>query len=93
MKTNRIAGALAALAVTTVLGCNPEPVSPINDTTVVSRVTLPADSFTVRVGATIEIVASAFDQRGLQLTRLPDGGKRDLGCDRREVFFKQNPPR
>jgi hypothetical protein len=61
------------LAVTLLAACANEPTSEADRLIVVGRITLPADSFTVRTGMIVLLEATAVDQRGALLTRLPDG--------------------
>ncbi|MGH7469151.1 MAG: Ig-like domain-containing protein [Longimicrobiales bacterium] len=53
--------------------CDQEPTDTTDRTVVVGRLSLPGDSFTVAVGRTVFLEATAVDQRGALLTRLPNG--------------------
>jgi uncharacterized protein YjdB len=66
----------ALLLATTALlsACDYEVTSTPSQEVTVGRISLPADSYTVRVGEVITIVATAYDHRGVSLSRLPDGG-------------------
>jgi hypothetical protein len=55
------------------LSCAGDPYSTPDRRIVVGRISLPGDSFTVAIGKTVLLQATAVDQRGALLTRLPNG--------------------
>ena len=71
----RLSLSLLPLVAASLLACAEEPdLGPGYQGIIVGRISLPADSFTVSVGAVVTLVASAYDHRGQYLDRLPDGG-------------------
>jgi hypothetical protein len=61
------------LAMCLASACAEKPIAEPDRRIVVGRITLPADSFTVKAGMVVFIEATAVDQRGALLTRLPSG--------------------